>query len=125
MSAAVCALIAGSLQVISPGPFTLAWQHSVEHIRWEEDWQVQDRKLVIGEARVRGNGAGMEIPPDAVLRKGSWHYKPRLAPQASVQLTNSANGGNYQICRQGSCRVLPATPGPLILRPCPQLPPGA
>ncbi len=44
---------------------TLAWTHSVEHIRWEEDYAIRAGKLVITAARVQGNGAGMEPEANA------------------------------------------------------------
>ena len=46
--------------------FTLAWAHSIEKIRWEEDWRVEENQLHLVEARIKGTGAGMEPPPDAV-----------------------------------------------------------
>lgn len=55
--------------------FTLAWNHTIEKIRWEEDYRVSEQGLILGEARVKGNGAGMEIPDDARLENGSWHYQ--------------------------------------------------
>ncbi len=119
MSATVCALVAGSLQLLAQGAFTLAWQHSVQKLRWEEDWRPEGRCLRLVEARVRGTGAGMEIPADAELRDGSWHYRPSLPPQASVLLTNSGHGGHYEICEGGRCRMLPASDAPVRLQICP------
>ena len=63
--------------------FTLAWTHSIEKIRWEEDWRVTPDGLEIVEARIRGTGAGMEPPEGAELRDGIWHYRPAIATQAS------------------------------------------
>ena len=118
MSAAVCAVLAGATLLISPGPFTLAWTHSVQHIRWEEDWQVRDGQLVITAARVRGTGAGMEIPAGAVLHDGAWHYRPGLPAQRSVRLANSAYGGAYEICHGNTCSQLPQADGELALQAC-------
>lgn len=50
--------------------FTLAWMHSIEHVRWEEDYLVTADGLVPGEARIQGSGAGMEPPQGAELRDG-------------------------------------------------------
>ena len=36
--------------------FTLAWTHSIEKIRWEEDYRVTPSGLLLGEARVKGSG---------------------------------------------------------------------
>ena len=38
--------------------FTLAWTHSVEHVRWQEDWRVTPAGLELTAARVEGSGAG-------------------------------------------------------------------
>lgn len=88
--------------------FTLAWQHSVEQIRWEEDYRVEPVGLRLQEARVRGSGAGMEIPDGAVLRDGSWHYRPDLAPLQVLRLARSGvqRVGDYQLCTVGQCRTL-------------------
>lgn len=88
--------------------FTLAWQHSVEQIRWEEDYRLEPAGLRLHEARVRGSGAGMEIPDGAVLRDGSWHYRPDLAPLQVLRLARSGvqRVGDYQLCTAGQCRTL-------------------
>jgi hypothetical protein len=52
--------VAASLAIDS---FTLSWIHSIEKIRWEEDWRIEAGALVVTEARIRGSGAGMEPPP--------------------------------------------------------------
>lgn len=118
MSGAVCAILVGASLLISPGPFTLAWNHSVQHIRWEEDWQLRDGLLVITEARVRGTGAGMEIPSGAVLRDGAWHYRPELPAQREVLLADSAHGGPYEICHGATCSKLPTSDGAALIRAC-------
>ena len=61
--------------------FTLAWQHSIEKTRWEEDYRVTSSGLVLGEARVRGNGAGMEIPDGAVSCRRCNRYTPGVRPR--------------------------------------------
>lgn len=58
--------------------FTLAWTHSIEKIRWEEDYRMVGTHLQLVEARIRGSGAGMEPPDGAVLKNGVWHYQPTL-----------------------------------------------
>jgi hypothetical protein len=65
--------VAASLAVET---FTLSWAHSIEKIRWEEDWRVEGHALVITEARIRGSGAGMEPPEGAVLTNGVWLTSP-------------------------------------------------
>ena len=67
----LCMGLAGAVWAQLPvAEFTLAWDHSVEKVRWEEDYRVTAAGLLLGEARVRGSGAGMEPPANAVLRDG-------------------------------------------------------
>jgi len=86
--------------------FTLAWMHSIEKVRWEEDWRVEGNSLVITEARIRGSGAGMEPPPGAVLKNGVWYYRPALPPQTVLRLAHSPYTGGYELCSAGRCRPL-------------------
>lgn len=100
-------LVAGAVSaVLVIDSFTLAWTHSIEKIRWEEDWQVSRQHLVLTEARIRGSGAGMEPPEGAVLQNGVWHYRPSLPPQATVRLMHSPHTAGYELCRQGNCQPL-------------------
>ncbi|MNJ20235.1 DUF1850 domain-containing protein [Pseudomonas alkylphenolica] len=92
--------------------FTLAWQHSVEKIRWEEDYHVTPAGLVLREARVRGNGAGMEIPDDAQLRDGTWHYHRRLPPLQPLRAGRTPEAVDYQLCADGRCQQLSYWLGP-------------
>lgn len=100
-------LAAGALAAsIAASSFTLAWMHSIEKIRWEEDWRVERGMLVLEAARIRGTGAGMDLPADAVLRDGVWHYRPTLAPQAALRLAHSPYTRAYELCVDGRCRPL-------------------
>lgn len=119
-------LAAGTIAaVIAAETFTLAWTHSIEKIRWEEDWHVDGDVLTVVEARIRGTGAGMEPPPDAVLEGGIWRYRPTLPPQTTLKLTHSPYTSGYELCVAGHCAPLAEQlPGiqPLDLielRPCP------
>ncbi|HMV06309.1 MAG TPA: DUF1850 domain-containing protein, partial [Accumulibacter sp.] len=39
-------LTAGALSaLLAADAFTLAWTHSIEHVRWEEDWRVVGDRL--------------------------------------------------------------------------------
>jgi len=113
--------LAASLAVDS---FTLAWTHSIEKVRWEEDWRIDRGRLIIVEARIRGSGAGMEPPPGAQLRDGVWHYRPALPPQAALTLAHSPYAADYEFCFGGRCRqlgdLLPGLPATaaVTLRPC-------
>jgi hypothetical protein len=119
---AVC-VIAGTLHwALDADTFTLAWTHSIEKVRWEEDYRLEGATLVLEEARIHGSGAGMEPPPDAVLRDGVWHYRPADARFLRVLLANSPFGGHYDICMAGRCRALRSTLGaataPTVIEPC-------
>lgn len=108
----ICLIAGGKATAIALASFTLAWTHSVEKVRWEEDWELSDAGLRIVEARVRGSGAGMEVPDGAVLRDGVWHYMPSLLPQRELLLARSgATVGNWELCSAGECREIAAAAG--------------
>lgn len=116
-------LAAGALHAfISASQFTLAWTHSIEKIRWEEDYRIENGALALVEARIRGSGAGMEIPADAILREGVWHYRPSLAPQPALHLARSDFVADYELCVE-RCRPLrdwiPVAAGVTTIAPCP------
>lgn len=130
--------------VLPAATATLAWTHSIEKIRWEEDWAAINPPaasadapptagpgVTITEARIRGSGAGMEIPEGAMLHDGVWHYRPSLAPLPAVRLTQSPYVAPYTLCVADDCRPLPAwlagggaIPDNAVieLRPCPASP---
>ena len=64
----LCIAAAGKSLTIATAAFTLSWTHSVQKIRWEEDWTVSSAGLQVVEARVQGSGAGLDPPPDATFR---------------------------------------------------------
>jgi hypothetical protein len=100
-------LAAGAIAAtLATESFTLAWTHSIEKARWEEDWRVAGRSLVLDEARVRGSGAGMEPPPGAVFADGAWRYRPALPPQAVVRLAHSPYTAGYELCAADRCAPL-------------------
>jgi hypothetical protein len=88
--------------------FTLAWAHSVERTEWQEDYRIVAGRLALVEARIRGSGAGMEPPPDAVLDGGWWRYHPGLPPLPELRLTRSTVTADYRLCWDGGCRPLAA-----------------
>lgn len=102
-------LAAGAVAAaIAADAFTLAWTHSIEKIRWEEDWRTEGTSLVVTEARIRGTGAGMEAPPGAALENGVWRYRPSLPPQSSLRLTHSPHAAGYELCIEDRCSPLAA-----------------
>ncbi|MGB3386648.1 MAG: DUF1850 domain-containing protein [Pseudaminobacter sp.] len=108
----LCLLVSGKVSVLAISAFTLAWSHSVEKTRWEEDWRLTPAGLQIVEARIQGSGAGMEPPAEAVLKDGWWVYAPQLPPQPKLLLAASgATGAGWSLCAGGECLELGATPG--------------
>ena len=103
---ALC-LAAGAVSaVLAINGFTLAWMHSIERVRWEEDWRVDAGQLQLVAARIKGSGAGMEPPDDALLSGGAWHYRPRVAPMDRLTLAHSPYTAGYELCTDGACRLL-------------------
>jgi len=107
--------------------FTLAWTHSIEKTRWEEDYRVARAAdgsplLRLVRARIRGTGAGMEPPDGAVLRRGWYEYVPAHQPQGPLRLTRSPYTADYDWCARGRCRPLgawlPSDGGITLLWPC-------
>lgn len=120
----ICLVVAGAVRATLPdAEFTLAWDHSVEKTRWEERYRAEATRLVLVEARVRGNGAGMEPPAGATLRDGWWTWGPGT-PLAELRLARSAYTRDYTLCAKDGCRELGARVGPVaddnvvVVRPC-------
>lgn len=85
--------------------FTLAWTHSIEKVRWEEDYAVLPStaqqpgpRLQALQARIHGSGAGMEPPEDARLINGQYHYQPPTWPAVPLRLTRSEFTPDYALC---------------------------
>lgn len=102
----ICLAAGAASAVLAAQAFTLAWTHSIEKTRWEEDWRIEDRLLVLDAARIRASGAGMEPPVGAVLKDGVWHYRPALPPQRALRLTYSLYAADYVLCANGHCAPL-------------------
>jgi len=117
-------LVAGAMNVFVPAPrFTLAWMHSIEKIRWEEDYVVHERGLELAEARIRGSGAGMDPPDGAKLdARGVWHYAPRVGHVPSLSLARSTYTPDYELCVGAHCKSLgdyvPVSAGTTAVLPC-------
>lgn len=122
--AALCLTTGALTATLALSSFTLSWTHSIEKVEWREDWRVEDGLLVPEAAWVRGSGAGMEPPADAVLVDGWWRYRPTLGPQEELVLARSRFAGDYRLCWDGGCRPLadimplPEQPGVTIVRSC-------
>jgi hypothetical protein len=133
----ICLVLAASVQadpalvpVFVPGRHvTLAWTHSIEKVRWEEDYEVSvkpdaSNTLVLNavKARVHGSGAGMEPPIDAVLRNGWYEYTPPIAQTLVLRLTRSEFTADYELCQASVClpmsHWLPSDQGITLMTPC-------
>ncbi|WP_120997102.1 DUF1850 domain-containing protein [Stutzerimonas urumqiensis] len=109
----LCLGLAGVVWAEVPTPtFTLAWKHTIEKIRWEEDYRVAPEGLLLQGARVKGSGAGMEIPADAELREGAWHYKRQLPPLQPLRVGRTPEAGDYQLCFDQRCHPMSEWLGP-------------
>ncbi|MDM7949495.1 DUF1850 domain-containing protein [Hydrogenophaga sp.] len=105
--------------------FTLAWTHSIEKVRWEEDYAVvpgEPPTLKALTARVRGSAAGMEPPADAVLRNGWYEYTPTTWSPDGLRLTRSVYTADYDWCTAAGCapmhQLLRSDGGITLLTPC-------
>lgn len=109
----LCLGLAGVVWAQLPTPaFTLAWNHTIEKIRWEEDYRVTADGLLLGEARIKGSGAGMEAPQGAELRDGAWHYRRQLPALQPLRVGRTPEAGDYQLCFDGQCHALSEWLGP-------------
>lgn len=123
----LAALHGGAVVFVPAEHFTLAWTHSIEKLRWEEDYRVHqgspgELRLEAGEARIQGSAAGMEPPEDARWRDGWFVYQPATRSPQALRLTRSAFTADYDLCIDGHCRslgrLLPSDGGVTLLRPC-------
>lgn len=102
----VCLGLAGAIWAQLPdGELMLTWQHTVEKIRWAERYRVVGSQLRLEEARIAGNGAGMQIPDSARLHGGQWRYSLDMALDV-LRLARTPQAGDYQICLAGGCRSM-------------------
>jgi hypothetical protein len=124
---ALCIIAGGAVLALAVQGFTLAWTHSIEKIRWEEDYRIEGQMLRLTEARIRGSGAGMDPPEGARLIHGVWHYRPALGPLPALRLAQSPYVAGYELCIDARCQPLSrrmpqAADGVVVIRACPDLP---
>ncbi|MBM3609426.1 MAG: DUF1850 domain-containing protein [Alphaproteobacteria bacterium] len=117
---ALCIASAAGVAKIAAAFFTLAWTHSVEKTRWEEDWLIADGALRLMEARVQGSGAGMEPGADARFDGKFWRWTPRSQPQHALRLRQMPGSTpGWTLCANGTCRMIGADgDSDLTLTPC-------
>ena len=107
----LCIAAGAAALTLASQAFTLAWTHSVEKTEWQEHWEVTAEGLELVEARIKGSGAGMEPPPDAVLKDGWYVYRPEVPPLTALRLAVSgATGEGWRLCVDGDCTVLDDLP---------------
>ena len=121
---ALCLIASGKATAWALTAFTLSWTHSVEKVRWEEDWRVTAAGLELVAARIRGSAAGMEVPDGAVLQDGVWHYAPTLPVQKALVLARSgATGAGWSLCSSAGCiEIGRRSAAPVELRSCDMVP---
>lgn len=130
---ALASMPAASVRFIETDQFTLAWTHSIEKVRWEEDYRIvtpEDRseqkssrpRLTADHARIRGSAAGMEPPSDARLLDGWYVYQPEQPLEPVLRLTRSGYTADYEWCVNGNCvsmeSILPSDGGVTLLYAC-------
>jgi hypothetical protein len=117
---ALCLLSAGKTVTIAATAFTLSWTHSVQKTEWRESWELTPAGLHLVEARIKGSGAGMEMPADAVFKDGWWVYAPRLQSVPALALAASgATVSGWTFCAAGECREIGSNAGePVVLKAC-------
>ena len=122
ITSSLCLVVGTALYTLPAARFTLRWQHTVEKVLWEEDYVVAGEWLYLSGARVRGSGAGMEPPPDAVRVGSAWHYRPAERWHRELKLARSDFGRDYELCVDGACKPLstwaPAPLAPTTLSAC-------
>ena len=120
--AALCITVGAVMVALPARTFTLKWQHTVEKVVWEEDYLVAGEWLFLTAARVRGSGAGMDPPPQAVRSGDGWSYRPEARWHRTLQLARSEFGDDYTLCIDARCRPLAelvrAPLAPTTLAPC-------
>ena len=117
-----CLLAAGATVRLGTLALTLAWTHSIEKTRWEEDWRLTPAGLVVEEDRIQATGAGMEPPPNARFDGTWWRYRPALPPLPQVVLRRSGATDDWSLCIAGQCRPMgsyvPPEADPVTLTAC-------
>ena len=123
----ICIATGAKTLVLAASAFTLPWTHSVEKTRWAEHWTAGPQGLVVTQGSVEGSGAGMEPPPDAVLKDGAYVYTPHLGPIPELVLAASgATVSGWKLCPEGGgCLTLGKRKGaPIVVRWCKAPPKG-
>jgi hypothetical protein len=54
----LCLSAGAATAALAVNAFTLAWMHSIEKTRWEEDWRIEGSLLRVVAASIRGQRRG-------------------------------------------------------------------
>lgn len=104
---------AAVILALGEGEFSLAWRHSVTRDAWVETWEARPEGLRLLWADVKGPGAGLEIPDNAIRTAEGWRFAPELPPQREVVLAASgATGGGWTLCKGQVCHEIGAEQAP-------------
>ncbi|MGE4528013.1 MAG: DUF1850 domain-containing protein [Rhodospirillaceae bacterium] len=108
MVPALLCVAVGSFSVAVYAPrFTLSWEHSIESVEWRETWRVHTKTMRLVEARIKGAGAGIKPPKDAVLKDGWFVYVPKATPQTRLVMPDRADAKPVRLCLPGdTCRPI-------------------
>ena len=83
--------------------FTLAWTHSIEHVRWEEDYRIVGQRLELVEARVQGIGGGHGAArPTRASPAAGGTTRPKDRWHDELRLTRSPYTTDYELCVAGT-----------------------
>lgn len=119
----ICLLAAGALVRLGAVALTLAWTHSVEKTRWEEDVRLESAGLTVIEARIAASGAGMEPPPEARFEAGLWRWRPNRPALREIVLRRSQGAEDWTVCAGARCQdmgeLAPAGADPVTITACP------
>jgi hypothetical protein len=117
-----CLLAAGATVRLGTLALTLAWTHSVQKTRWEEDYRLTPAGIILTQDRIQGTGAGMEPPPDSVFDGSWWRYTPHIPPQKEIVLRRSGATADWDVCIGGHCKPMsayvPPKADPVTLKGC-------
>jgi hypothetical protein len=102
----LCIVGGGVAVQLAVASFTLAWTHTVERTEWRETWRVEEGRLVLEEARVKGSGAGIDPPPEARLEGGFYVWRPNLMPLPAIVLRRAPQAGDWRLCAGDRCAPL-------------------
>ena len=86
IASALCIVVGTALVSVPAHRFTLRWQHTVEKIAWEEDYIVAGEWFYLSGARVRGSGAGMEPPTNAVKLGETWGFRQAAMNSVAMRM---------------------------------------